>query len=311
MNGANVLPEHELLARRPLPGAERTADGAWRLRWRGTAVMGVVNATPDSFSDGDPRATLEARVGQARAMAAAGALIVDVGGESTRPGAAPVSADEERRRVLPIVERLAEEGATVISVDTRKPEVAADALAAGAHLINDVEGLGCAAMRGACAAAGAPAVVMHMRGDPATMQRDPRYGDVVSEVAAFLEARVREARAAGVPSVLIDPGIGFGKTLEHNLALLRSVARFATLGPPVMVGASRKGMLGALTGVGDAALRDAASIAVHLDAARRGAAMVRAHDVAGHVQALRAQAALLSGEAGTHEGGAGSTGGPG
>ncbi len=281
---------HELTFRFPVPGAERTPDG-WRLAWSGCAVMGVVNVTPDSFSDGGRHAGTAAAVAHARALWSAGALFVDVGGESTRPGAAPVPEAEELARVLPVVRALAAEGVRV-SVDTLKPAVANAALEAGAVLVNDVGGLTDPTMQRVCAERGAPACVMHMQGEPRTMQQHPVYNDVVAEVFGFLRERAAQARAAGVPGVLLDPGIGFGKTLEHNLSLLRALPEL-TAGPePVLVGASRKRFIGTLGGEAEAARRDPGSIAVHLHAATSGAAMVRAHDVAGHVQALRVWAAL-------------------
>jgi dihydropteroate synthase len=253
--------------------------------------MGVLNVTPDSFSDGGKHLSLVAAVAQARAMRDAGALLIDVGGESTRPGAEPVSAEQELDRVRPVLQALAGEG-VLLSVDTLKPEVARGALAAGAHLVNDVSGLRDPDMVRVCAAAGAPACIMHMRGEPRTMQQAPQYGDVVAEVHAFLRGRAAAAHAAGVPSVLLDPGLGFGKTLAHNLALLRALPEL-TAGPlPVLVGASRKRLIGTLAGVPDAAGRDPGTLALHLHAARAGAAVVRAHAAGAHVQALRVQAAL-------------------
>ncbi|GGR98949.1 dihydropteroate synthase [Deinococcus sedimenti] len=281
---------HALHFRRPVPGAERHGDG-WTLRWEGTAVMGILNVTPDSFSDGGRHAALDAALASARTMRDAGVLILDIGGESTRPGAAPVPVHEELNRVLPVIRALADAG-TVLSVDTMKPEVAAAALAAGAHLINDVTGLRDPQMRAVCADAGAPACVMHMQGDPRTMQRDPHYDDVVREVHDYLHAQAREALAAGVPDVILDPGIGFGKTLEHNLALLRALPELTEAPHPVLIGASRKRLIDFIAGVPEAQDRDPGSLALHLHAARRGAAIVRAHAAAAHVQALRVQAAL-------------------
>lgn len=281
---------HALTFGFPVPGGERAADG-WRVTWRGCAVMGVLNVTPDSFSDGGRYASLEASVTRARAMRDAGARVIDVGGESTRPGAEPVPAEQELDRVRPVLRALAGEGA-LLSVDTMKPEVAREALVAGAHLINDVTGLRDPGMVEVCAGAGAPACVMHMRGEPRTMQRSPQYRDVVAEVHAFLRERAAAVLAAGVPSVLIDPGLGFGKTTAHNLALLRALPEL-TCGPhPVLVGASRKKMIDLLADVPNAEGRDPGSLALHLHAARQGAAMVRVHAVGAHVQALRVQAAL-------------------
>jgi len=253
--------------------------------------MGILNVTPDSFSDGGRHSQLGAAVAAARAMRGAGALMIDVGGESTRPGAVPVSASQELDRILPVIRVLAEEE-VLISVDTMKAEVADAALRAGAHLINDVTALRDPAMRQVCADAGAPAALMHMQGEPRTMQRHPTYSDVVAEVRAFLQGRAAEVLAAGVPSVLLDPGLGFGKTLEHNLSLLRATADLSSLGHPLLVGASRKRMVDTLAGVPDVSQRDPGSLALHLYAAQQGAALVRVHAVAEHTQALRVQAAI-------------------
>ena len=282
---------HTLTFGHPVPGAAAGPDGRWRLTWTGTAVMGILNVTPDSFSDGGRHAALDAALHAARRMRDAGVLILDIGGESTRPGADPVPAHTELDRLLPVIRALAGEG-VVLSVDTMKPEVAAGALRAGAHLINDVTGLRDPEMVGVCAEAGAPACVMHMQGEPRTMQKNPVYADVVAEVHGFLRAQAARVLAAGVPDVLLDPGIGFGKTLEHNLALLRATHALTAGLPPVLIAASRKRLIDYLAGVPDAAQRDPGSLAIHLHAARQGAALVRAHDAAGHVQALRVQAAL-------------------
>jgi dihydropteroate synthase len=254
--------------------------------------MGIVNVTPDSFSDGGAFLVADTAVAHARSLVAAGALIVDIGGESTRPGSRPIAIDVEVDRVIPVIRELAADGNIVISIDTRRAEVAAAAIAAGAHLVNDISALNDPNMADTCATTGTPMVLMHMLGTPETMQIDPRYDDVVHEVTDFLRERVRVALAAGVPSVAIDPGIGFGKTTAHNLALLRHLPQIDDL--PVVVGASRKGFLRDLTGRVDASERDAASIATHLHAIRRGAAMVRVHDVAGHVDAIAVQAVLGS-----------------
>jgi dihydropteroate synthase len=249
--------------------------------------MGVLNVTPDSFSDGGSLSGVDDAVRRGVELAAAGALILDVGGESTRPGAEPVAADLEAERVIPVVRRLVSETGALVSVDTTKVEVAREALREGAHLINDIGGLRDPAMRALCAEAGVPAVIMHKQGDPATMQLGPRYDDVVSEVTEFLRSAAGEAIAAGVADVLIDPGIGFGKGLEHNLALLGSLDELVALGHKLLVGASRKGFIAKIAGTSLPAERDAGSIAVHLHCAGQGASMVRVHDVAGHVQALR------------------------
>lgn len=256
-------------------------------RFPGPALMGIVNVTPDSFSDGGSFATADAAIAHGFDLVTAGAAIVDVGGESTRPGADPVGFDEERQRIVPVVEGLARRGA-VVSIDTSKAEVAEAALAAGATMVNDVTALGDPAMAGVVAAADADLCVMHMQGTPRTMQDDPRYDDVVAEVAAFLEERVDRAVAAGVrrERIAVDPGIGFGKTVDHNLALLDGVAEIALrTGCPVLVGASRKRFLGAL--IGDAERdRTVASVAAALRAVRAGAWMLRVHDVAPHRDAL-------------------------
>lgn len=285
---------HRLTFGRPAPGAQRTPRG-WEWRWTGAAVMGILNVTPDSFSDGGRHAALQDALVAAQAMREAGVVILDIGGESTRPGAVPVPAHEELDRVLPVIRAL-RSADVLLSVDTMKPEVAAEALRAGAHLINDVTGLRDPQMRRVCAEAGAPACVMHMQGDPQTMQAAPHYADVVAEVHGYLRAQAREALDAGVPDVLLDPGIGFGKTLEHNLSLLRALPDL-TAGPhPVLIGASRKRLIDFMASVPHAADRDPGTLALHLHAARCGAAVVRAHAAAAHVQALRVQAALSGGD---------------
>lgn len=272
----------------------QTARGT--LRWSGTAVMGIVNVTPDSFSDGSPDRNAEQAAQRGLEMMKEGALLVDVGGESTRPGARPVDEQEELERVLPVITRLAQMGVPV-SIDTLKPAVAAAALEAGAWLVNDVGGLRNPEMTEVCVRYGSPAVIVHMQGEPLTMQDKPVYDDVVREVSGQLVERATRALQAGMESVLIDPGIGFGKNLRHNLELLANLDRLTGLGWPLLLGASRKGMLGKLTGVARPADRDAASIAVHLHGARLGAAMIRVHDVAGHVQALAVQQAISNSRA--------------
>ena len=255
-------------------------------------VMGVINVTPDSFSDGGRFADADAAVAHGRALLAEGADWLDVGGESTRPGASPVDEGEELRRVLPVVEALAAEGAQV-SIDTRKPAVARAAVAAGASMLNDV-----GAANGAVAGElGVAWAAMHMQGEPATMQHDPRYEDVVADVLHELVAGAEAARAAGVPEVWLDPGIGFGKTHAHNLALLAHLDAFVATGFPVLVGTSRKGFLGRLLGDSDgtdasAPLDDRleGSLATATWAMANGARMVRVHDVR-----ATAQAALVIG----------------
>jgi dihydropteroate synthase len=255
-------------------------------------VMGVLNVTPDSFSDGGHFLPLEAAVAHGVRLAEEGAAIIDIGGESTRPGAAPVSVDEELRRVVPVVERLRAATQAVISVDTSKPEVIREAVAAGAGLINDVRALAEPGALEAVAASGCAVCLTHMQGDPRTMQRAPSYVDVVKEVKAFLDEHVQRCRAAGVSSdrIAVDPGFGFGKTLEHNLELLRRLRELHDE-LPVLVGLSRKSMVGTLTGRG-AGERVHGSIALAVIAALNGARIVRAHDVAATVDALKMVAAV-------------------
>lgn len=249
--------------------------------------MGIINATPDSFSDGGAFYDAGAAAEHGRRLAAAGALILDVGGESTRPGAEPVRVQDEADRVLPVIRALAKDTDALISIDSRKPEVAHEALLAGAHLVNDVTGFRDPEMLRVCGEAGAPVVIMHMQGDPRTMQEDPFYANVVAEVHDYLLEREWQALKAGVPDVVLDPGIGFGKTTEHNLELLRSIPQLVAGGRKVMIGASRKGVIAAIAGPSEPEGRDPGSIAIHLHAAAGSAALVRVHDVAGHVQALR------------------------
>jgi dihydropteroate synthase len=257
------------------------------------AVMGVLNVTPDSFSDGGRHTDLASAVAAARRMAAEGAALIDVGGESTRPGAVQPSVTEELRRVVPVVRALAAELDLVISVDTSRAPVIEAAIEAGASLVNDVRGLNDRAALAAAAGGGAAVCVMHMQGDPATMQNAPAYGDVVAEVRGWLAERIRACRAAGVAaeSIAVDPGFGFGKNARHNLELLGALEEFAALDAVLLVGLSRKSLIGALTGrpVGD---RLAGSIALAAIAASRGAAIVRAHDVAATVDAVRIGAAV-------------------
>lgn len=244
-------------------------------------VMGVLNVTPDSFSDGGRYFDHDAAIAHGLELAAEGADVVDVGGESTRPGAQAVSEAEERRRVVPVVEALAPH--VRVSVDTRKRAVAEAAIAAGATLVNDVS----ASLWDVAAATGTGWIAMHMRGEPATMQLDPRYDDVVREVREHLVARAEAAAAAGVREVWIDPGIGFGKTTAHNLTLLAHLRELAATGWPVVVGTSRKAFLGTLTGVAEPAKRLEGSLATAVWAMAEGAAMVRVHDVRATVQAAR------------------------
>jgi dihydropteroate synthase len=257
-----------------------------RLAGDDVLLMGVVNVTPDSFSDGGRFYELDAAVTHALQLVEQGADIVDVGGESTRPGAEPVPAEEELRRVLPVVCDLVAAGVAV-SIDTRHAVVADAALAAGACLLNDVSGLRDPAMRRAAATHGVPVVVMHMPiDDPAVMQQHTEYTDVVAEVVAFLREQAALALAEGVPAVILDPGFGFGKTVEQNIELVRRLPELVALGHPVLVGASRKRFIGVLGGATEPADRLAGTLAVHLACVQRGARLVRVHDVAAHRQAL-------------------------
>ena len=257
-------------------------------------MMGVVNVTPDSFSDGGEFFESSDAIAQGRRLAAEGAAILDIGGESTRPGAQPVDADEELRRVIPVIEALAD-GATAVSIDTTKTQVASRALQAGATVVNDVSAFRFdPELAGFVADAGCECCLMHMLGEPRTMQQDPRYDDVVADVKAFLEERMRYAVDAGVAEdrIWLDPGIGFGKTLEHNLELLRRLDEIVALGRPVVVGTSRKSFLGKLTGR-DEKERLAGTIATNVMALERGARIFRVHDVADVVDALAVAAATL------------------
>jgi dihydropteroate synthase len=259
-----------------------------------TLVMGALNVTPDSFSDGGLFAETEAAVRRGLEMLAEGADVVDVGGESTRPGSEGVEASGELRRVLPVVRALAAAGA-VVSIDTSKAEVAAAALEAGAAAVNDVTALGDPGMAGVVARAGAGLVLMHMQGTPRTMQDDPRYGDVLAEVGAFLAARAAAAEAAGVSrdAICVDPGIGFGKRLEHNLALLAGLPHLASLGYPVLVGASRKRFISDILGPMPPRERDAATSAAHVLAIAGGASIIRTHNVVVGLQTARVADAIV------------------
>ena len=259
------------------------------------SVMGVVNVTPDSFSDGGVNFDPDDAVATARRMVEEGAAIVDVGGESTRPGSGGVSADEELRRVVPVLERL---DSLPLSIDTSKAEVARRALALGAELVNDVTALrGDPRMAEVVAESGAYLCLMHMQGEPRTMQADPRYDDVVDDVKAFLAERLAAAVAAGIPEerICLDPGIGFGKTVEQNFELVRRLPDLTALGRPVVVGFSRKRSLGRLLGDPTATTGSvAASVGAAVAAYERGATLLRVHDVREHVEALAAARAALA-----------------
>jgi dihydropteroate synthase len=258
-------------------------------------IMGILNVTPDSFSDGGLFAGAAAAQAQARAMAAAGADIIDVGGESTRPGAQEVAAAEEIARTAPVIAAIRGESAIAVSIDTRKAAVARAALAAGAGLVNDVAALTHdPALAGVVAEAGCPVILMHAQGTPATMQDDPRYDDVVLDVYDFLEARIAAAEAAGIARerIIVDPGIGFGKTLQHNVRLLQALAVYHGLGCAILLGASRKRFIGTLAGAAEPGDRVAGSVAVALHAVTQGVQVLRVHDVKETRQALSLQEAL-------------------
>ena len=263
-------------------------DRAW--------LMGIVNVTPDSFADGGRYADPARAVAHGLALVADGADIVDVGGESTRPGSRPVPEAEETARVVPVVAGLRRESRALISVDTTKAAVAQAALDAGADIVNDISAFRFdPAMAGVVARSGAAAVLMHMKGTPATMQDDPRYDDLVGEIAAFLDDRLRVAEAAGVPRerLVVDPGIGFGKTVAHNLEILRRAADFQALGRPLLLGFSRKAFLGRVLGGLAPEDRLEATLAAAVLAVERGAHILRVHDVGPVARAVRAAEAVL------------------
>ncbi len=261
-------------------------------------IMGVINTTPDSFSDGgslysNEKLDLECAFERAREMTAAGAAILDIGGESTRPGAAPVSLDEELQRVMPLVERVVAELDVVVSVDTSAPQVMQAAAAAGAGLINDVRALVREGALQTAAATGLPVCLMHIQGEPETMQSEPAYADVVAEVGDFLAARVKACEEAGIgrERLLVDPGFGFGKTVAHNLQLLQGLPQLAALGLPILVGLSRKSLIGKILGR-DMGQRLPASLALAVMAVERGATIIRTHDVAETADAVAMAVAL-------------------
>ncbi|MEJ1096631.1 MULTISPECIES: dihydropteroate synthase [unclassified Pseudoxanthomonas] len=252
-------------------------------------VMGIVNVTPDSFSDGGAHDTLEAAVAHGLKLASEGADLLDIGGESTRPGAEAVPLEEELRRVVTVIERLAKETPLPISIDTSKPEVMRAAVQAGAGMINDVYALRREDALDTAAALGVPVVLMHMQGEPRSMQEAPDYDDVVGDVHRFLAERIFAAEMSGIAkkNIIVDPGFGFGKNTQHNLTLLAQLERFAELGVPVLAGLSRKRSIGEITGRDVPAERVSGSVAAHLIAAQRGAKILRVHDVAATVDALK------------------------
>lgn len=278
----------------------------WRCRGREvvcgqkTLIMGILNVTPDSFSDGGKFVDPEQAVARGLQMISEGADIIDIGGESTRPGSKPVPAREEIRRTIPIIAELKKQSCGLISIDTRNAETARAAIAAGAEIINDISALADPQMVNVAAETGAGLVLMHMQGTPQTMQNDPRYGDVVAEVRTFLEARAAFAIERGVApeQIALDPGIGFGKTDEHNLALLRGIPALAAAGRPVLIGASRKGFIGRLTGC-EPADRLAGSLAAAVFSMLRGVQILRVHDVKESCDAARLVDTLRA--QGTHD----------
>ena len=275
----------------------RTLDCNGRsLRLDRCRVMGIVNVTPDSFSDGGRHATTDAAVAHALRLVEEGADVLDVGGESTRPGADAVSVEDELQRVVPVIERLARETDVPISVDTSKPEVMRAAVEAGAGMVNDVRALSEPGAMEAASVLGVPVVLMHMKGEPRSMQEAPTYDDVVGDVHRFLAERIFAAEMAGIDKkrIVVDPGFGFGKTREHNLLLLSHLDRFVELGVPVLAGLSRKRLIGELTGRDVPADRVHGSVAAHLVAAQRGARLVRVHDVAATVDALKVWEAVAA-----------------
>ncbi|MEX2422779.1 MAG: dihydropteroate synthase [Acidimicrobiia bacterium] len=274
-------------------------SGFWRVRTGAIPLdrplmMGVLNTTPDSFSDGGRFDDADAAVAHGVALAAAGADIIDVGGESARPGAEPVDASTEMERTLPVIRRLVAAG-HVVSIDTMKPDVARAALDAGAAIVNDVGGMSDPRMREVAAETSAGVVVMHMQGTPRTMQDNPSYEDVIVDIRTFLDDRTREMTEAGVDpaAIVIDPGIGFGKTMEHNLTLLNRLDAFGALGFPVMVGASRKRFLGTLTDRPEPADRDLASAVAAAVAVLHGARILRVHNVAVSLESVKVAWAIV------------------
>jgi dihydropteroate synthase len=266
----------------------------WELEQQ-ALVMGILNVTPDSFSDGGKHLEIEDTIAGALGMIRDGAGILDIGGESTRPGAAPVSAEEEERRVVPVIRRLARSTDIALSIDTSKPSVAAAALAAGAHIVNDVTGLRDPAMVGLCAASDCGVVVMHMQGTPQTMQEKPCYDDVVDEVRDFFDKRHAQLTTSGISSerIAFDPGIGFGKTLEHNLALIAGIESLVVHGRPVLMGLSRKSFIGRLLGREELSCRERPTQALTGLARRHGAMIHRVHKVRECCEALRMVEAVI------------------
>jgi dihydropteroate synthase len=250
----------------------------YTLRFEKTLIMGILNVTPDSFSDGGRFTNIDTAVAHGKKMVSDGADVIDIGGESSRPGSAPLSEKEELDRILPVLRRLLHEVSVPISIDTYKPLVADACLKAGAHLINDITGLTNPEMRKVAVKHNVPVVAMHMRGVPKTMQQNPVYQDLLGEITAFFQEQITTARKAGIHHIIIDPGIGFGKTVEHNLQILKHLGAFKTLGCPILVGPSRKAFIGVITGL-SAQERLEGTIAAITVAIMNGAHMIRVHDV--------------------------------
>jgi dihydropteroate synthase len=250
----------------------------YTLVFKKTLIMGVLNITPDSFSDGGLFADIDTAVSHGKKMVSDGADLIDIGGESSRPGSIPLSEKDELKRVLPVVKRLVDEVSVPISIDTYKPQVADACLKAGAHLINDITGLSNSEMRAVIAKYNAPVVLMHMKGTPKTMQNNPLYHDVVGEIKTFFQEKIITARKTGIQQIIIDPGIGFGKTVEHNLQILKHLEVFKSLGCPILVAPSRKYFIGVITGL-PVHERLEGTIAAISIAVMNGANMVRVHDV--------------------------------
>ena len=276
------------------PSFSRFLCGKYQLDLSSPCIMGIVNVTPDSFSDGGRYDTVEKAVAHGLELVSEGAGILDIGGESTRPGAAPVSLEDELERVLPVIEQLSRTAGVPLSIDTYKPEVMRAAIAAGADIVNDVRALQEPGALEIVAASDAGVCLMHMQGRPQTMQIDPQYEDVVHEVNAFLAQRLAVAEAAGIvrERVVLDPGFGFGKKTEHNLQLLRQLDTTLALGRPLLIGLSRKSVLGQITG-GDVDVRLHASLAASVISVMKGARIVRVHDVKATADALKVAAAIL------------------
>ena len=283
-NLASAVMDRLLAPRDPFAGLSMTAP----------RLMGILNVTPDSFSDGGRHNAPARAIAAARAMQDAGAAIIDIGGESTRPGAAPVTRNQELARVLPVLAGLRDSGA-VLSIDTRHAEVMRRAVAGGAGIINDIGALRGDGAVDAAAAAGVPVVMMHMQGTPETMQADPQYGFAPVEILEFLEARIQAAEAAGIPRALmaIDPGYGFGKTVTHNLQLINWTAMLHMLGVPILIGASRKSSIAKISAGEDADQRLPGSLALAMAALRQGAQMLRVHDVGETMQAVKVEMEML------------------